>query len=69
MAGLRFIGAVSVLAAALSAGQACAQAFDWVPDSRTGGKLLLTGGVSTIEGSGGGGLATWATTTGYGDED
>lgn len=32
----------------------------------TGGKLLLTGGVSTIEGSGGGGLATWATTTGYG---
>lgn len=33
---------------------------------QTGGKLLLTGGVSTIEGSGGGGLATWATTTGYG---
>lgn len=32
----------------------------------TGGKLLLTGGVSTLEGSGGGGLATWATTTGYG---
>ena len=48
---------------------ASAQAFDWVPESRTGGKLLLTGGVSTIEGSGGGGLATWATTTGYGAED
>lgn len=48
---------------------ACAQAFDWVPESRTGGKLLLTGGVSTIEGSGGGGLSTWATTTGYGDRD
>ncbi len=46
-----------------------AQVFDWVPESRTGGKLLLTGGVSTIEGSGGGGLATWATTTGYGAED
>ncbi len=30
-----------------------------------GGKLLLTGGVTTIEGSGGGGLATWATITGY----
>ena len=43
--------------------------FDRLPDSRTGGKLLLTGGVSTIEGSGGGGLATWATTTGYGEED
>ncbi len=48
---------------------ASAQAFDWIPDSRAGGKLLLTGGVSTLEGSGGGGLATWATTTGYGDED
>jgi hypothetical protein len=33
---------------------------------RNGTKLLLTGGVSTIEGSGGGELATWATTTGYG---
>jgi len=33
----------------------------------TSGKLLLTGGVSTVDGSGGGGLATWATTTGYGD--
>lgn len=48
---------------------ASAQAFDWVPESRSGGKLLLTGGVSTIEGSGGGGLATWALTSGYGDED
>lgn len=35
-------------------------------DLMTGGKLLLTGGVSTVEGSGGGGIATWATTTGYG---
>lgn len=48
---------------------AAAQVFDRLPDSRPGGKLLLTGGVSTIEGSGGGGLATWATTTGYGDSD
>jgi hypothetical protein len=30
------------------------------------GKLLLTGGVSDIEGAGGGGLATWSTITGYG---
>lgn len=36
---------------------------------RNGTKLLLTGGVSTIEGSGGGGLSTWATTTGYGDDE
>ncbi len=48
---------------------ASAQVCDWVPDSRTGGKLLLTGGVSSLEGAGGGGLATWALTTGYGAED
>jgi hypothetical protein len=33
------------------------------------GRLLATGGVSTIEGSGGGGLGTWALITGYGTED
>lgn len=33
-------------------------------DLRNGGKLLLTNGVSTIEGSGGGGLATWSTIAG-----
>ncbi|QUD89199.1 DUF3034 family protein [Phenylobacterium montanum] len=33
------------------------------------GKLLLTGGVSSIEGAGGGGLATWAVTTGYATRD
>lgn len=31
-----------------------------------GGKLLLTNGVTTVEGSGGGGLATWATISGMG---
>jgi hypothetical protein len=33
-------------------------------DLRNGGKLLLTNGVSTIEGSGGGGLASWSTIAG-----
>jgi len=33
------------------------------------GKLLLTGGVTTIEGSGGGGLSSWATITGYETRD
>lgn len=33
-------------------------------DLRNGGKLLLTNGVSTIEGTGGGGLATWSTIAG-----
>ncbi|MDR5740313.1 MULTISPECIES: DUF3034 family protein [unclassified Caballeronia] len=32
----------------------------------TGGKLLLTGGVSQIEGAAGGGLAPWAVIGGYG---
>jgi Protein of unknown function (DUF3034) len=33
------------------------------------GKLLATGGVSSVEGSGGGGLATWALISGYGTEN
>ncbi len=32
------------------------------------GRLLATGGVSTIEGAGGGGLSTWALITGYGTD-
>lgn len=38
-------------------------------DLRSQGKLLLTGGVTTIEGAGGGGLAPWALVTGYGTRD
>lgn len=60
---------LAVVLAGLIVGPASAKAFDWVPESRTGGKLLLTGGVSSLEGAGGGGLATWAVTTGYGAED
>jgi len=48
---------------ALSAG--AAQAGDLV----AGGKLLLTGGVTNVEGAGGGGLASWATITGYETRD
>lgn len=36
-------------------------------DARTGGKLLLTAGVSQVEGSGGGGLTPWALIGGYGE--
>lgn len=46
-----------------------AQAQVRLPENRPGGKLLLTGGVSALEGAGGGGLATWAVTTGYGAQD
>ena len=38
-------------------------------DLQTGGKLLLTNGASTVEGSSGGGLATWAVIAGNGTED
>ncbi|MEO1310520.1 MAG: DUF3034 family protein [Pseudomonadota bacterium] len=34
-----------------------------------GGRLLATGGVSQIEGAGGGGVAVWALITGYGSRD
>ncbi|MEH6790677.1 DUF3034 family protein [Parasphingorhabdus sp.] len=34
------------------------------PDLRNGGKLLLTNGVTTVEGSSGGGLATWSVIAG-----
>ena len=33
------------------------------------GKLLATGGVSNVEGAGGGGISTWAPITGYGTKD
>jgi len=38
-------------------------------EARNGGKLLLTGGVSTVEGSAGAGLATWALIAGDETED
>jgi hypothetical protein len=39
------------------------------PDLLDSGKLLATGGVSEIEGAGGGGLVPWALITGYGTQD
>ncbi|MDZ4364261.1 DUF3034 family protein [Brevundimonas sp.] len=62
-------GLAALMVTTALAGSATAQMADWIPESRPGGKLLLTGGVSSIEGAGGGGLATWAVTTGYGAGD
>jgi hypothetical protein len=56
-------GLFAVLAAAP------AQAGDAVWDLFDGGRLLATGGVSQVEGTGGGGLANWALITGYGTRD
>ena len=62
---LRFIARILCLAAVMAFFGGVAHASEWV----NGGKLLLTGGVSNIEGAGGGGLATWATITGYETKD
>ncbi len=58
----------AVLAIALCAAAAAPASAQSEP-SRYGGKLLLTGGVSQIEGAGGGGLTPWALIGGYGTRD
>lgn len=50
----RLLAALAAVSGIMLAAPACAS------ELRQGGKLLLTGGVSTIEGSAGGGLATWS---------
>lgn len=57
-----------LLAAALMAATGLAQAQD-EGGAGTSGKLLLTGGVSQVEGSAGGGLTPWAVIGGYGTRD
>lgn len=59
----RCIALLAGAASLLGAGSASAD------DLRPSGKLLLTGGVTTVEGSGGGGLSSWATITGYATRD
>ncbi len=60
-----FVIAAIVCAAASAGFCAGAQA----DPLNVGGKLLLTGGVSQIEGSAGGGLTPWAVIGGYGSDD
>ena len=54
---------LAALLASMAATAACAQSS---PDM---GKLTATGGVSQVEGAGGGGLSPWALITGYGTRD
>ena len=56
-----------VLAAIAAAGLATATASAQTTNGISG-RLPATGGVSTIEGAGGGGLSTWALITGYGTD-
>jgi len=57
------------LALALLLATGAAQAQDRDQGRGTSGKLLLTGGVSQVEGSAGGGLTPWAVIGGYGTRD
>lgn len=61
---------LAISALALTAIAAGARAEEGGPDLNLGsGKLLLTGGVSNVEGAAGGGIATWAVIGGYGTTD
>src|SRR5476649_2055648 len=57
------LGACCIGLAVLASGSARAQA---MPDM---GKFLATGGVSEVEGAGGGGITPWALITSYGSRD
>ncbi len=61
---LRYIIAFAALALPAFTTNACAQEAALID----GGKLLLTNGVTTIEGASGGGLASWATIAGRGTD-
>src|SRR5262245_12145271 len=58
--------ALFVLSALVATGSAAADLTRLGADQ---GKLLLTGGFSTLDGSGGGALSTWALVSGYGSND
>jgi hypothetical protein len=59
-------GAAIVATAVGCAAPTYAQSMFSSPDS---GRLFATGGVSNVEGAGGGGISTWAMITGYGTKD
>lgn len=71
MLGLTFstVSAQAQTPAPTPPAEASKSIFNTNGDRFESGRLLLTGGVSNIEGAGGGGLATWALITGYGTRD
>lgn len=66
---MRFGRSLVLLAICAAMPAAADSVFDKGMDMFDSGKLLATGGVSALEGAGGGGLATWALITGYGTRD
>ena len=59
---MRYLQGAAILAAGLFSGNAAAGFYN-------DGKVLLTGGVATIDGAGGGGITPWAVINGYGTRD
>jgi hypothetical protein len=64
----RFLLKITLLPALIAMGAVALIAGSAHAQEAVSGKLLATGGVSAIEGAGGGGLATWALITGYGTD-
>lgn len=64
----RALGLAIVGLALLGAGSANAQSAN-AQAANVSGRLLLTGGVSQVEGAAGGGLSTWAVIGGYGTQN
>lgn len=62
VSGMRSLQCAALLAAGFASTSAWA---DWYND----GKVLLTGGVFTVDGAGGGGAVPWATISGYETRD
>jgi hypothetical protein len=58
----------AAMALALAGASSAAFAQERQPDPDSGGKLLLTGGVTQLEGAAGGGITPWALIGGYGSE-
>lgn len=65
---MKFSSKMVLVAAALAMASCAAMAASAQSVNGVSGRLLATGGVSTIEGAGGGGLSTWALITGYGTD-
>jgi hypothetical protein len=66
---MRMFGPVLIAGLLFLAAPVSATPWNDLGDMFDGGKLLATGGVSQVEGAGGGGIASWAMITGYGTRD
>jgi hypothetical protein len=66
---MRMSGSVLIAGLVFLAAPVWASPWNDLGDMFDGGKLLATGGVSQVEGAGGGGIASWALISGYGTRD